>query len=1089
MTILSLLAFLVILTTTSLACTTPVDDLYINNDTVLCNGTYSIADTGNGLIIINASDIVIECNNTIINGTSNGIGFNITGLDNVTLKNCDIRNYASQLYIVSAKNTIIDNTSFINDQSTAIKLISSNDTSIINSDFSGSSNAQVINDTGTIAFNGLFENNTVKNYNTTVIDFSEAYNWIFRNNNIYNTAYLTAGYTAIVQDNIFNNSASYFLSKVQDDTQVYNNTFMNAPSAIHLLLATAEFANNTFTNIQTAFDRPDNAAIKFLGGNTFTNVSAIMNWTLDTTIFIRNSQQLPQGNYFLNDSGNDGAIIIDADNIELDCNGVVLNGMTVGKGVVDTSNSNVTIKNCEIRDYNDGFSLTDVIDFASVSNDFSNLPGDGVGCYNNCTLLNITDNSFYAVGWPIDLDGTDYFDQITIDNVTTELDESYGIYIDNNLFNSNIRNVKINNSNGGWGGIYIGSGYNNNLTSIIIENSDSAALELYSSYNTVVDSITITSNAREGFVLLSSYNNVFKNTLITSCGRDAIKISNAASDNNTFENITITNTNDVYYDLNVATAAIDGTKLIDTHISNYTFAGAGGTLTIKESGLGELKYLQVVNGNGYHLNDGDANAIVNIASNLISVRSDLSSEFNKSAELIFYYTDSLGFSNKIPYRNGVMCPVTICTELQDADVYMFNVTQFSNYSVGGTIPLANDTLLNLSTTVQTDGSITISWSNQSGVKYNVYRNISALSAPVSSLQRIAANITTLSYVDTSVSASTTYFYVITVSDASGENQSSITSNVNVTTPATCSNAYGAWGSWGACSSSQQSRTRTRTCYVTVGNTDTDTGTQSCTSGGGGGGGGSSTATDGISQSISLSEMKNGTSNVKFSKATIDVVELEVAILENSNKVKFTVTKLATKPKILPEKAKAYGYLSIDHENLEDKYIKFAKIKFKLSKEWIAQNASSPTKIKLYRYTTQWDELETRMYLQDIVNYYFEATSPGLSYFVIGVEGEEPEVTVQEQAETQEEDLGTAAQEDQTTADQESQEEKAETQKFNPLNKFNRILFGLLLTIVIIATFMLHHHHIIQEKKTTKQPEKKKSTSKKTKRRKSSTKKS
>ncbi|MBR9690563.1 hypothetical protein GOV08_02655, partial [Candidatus Woesearchaeota archaeon] len=79
---LFLLGFMfVVYALNSFACTTPVDNLTINNDTVLCNGTYNIADTGNGLIIINASGITLECNNTVLNGTTAGIGINISGFD------------------------------------------------------------------------------------------------------------------------------------------------------------------------------------------------------------------------------------------------------------------------------------------------------------------------------------------------------------------------------------------------------------------------------------------------------------------------------------------------------------------------------------------------------------------------------------------------------------------------------------------------------------------------------------------------------------------------------------------------------------------------------------------------------------------------------------------------------------------------------------------------------------------------------------------------------------------------------------------------------------------------------------------------
>jgi parallel beta-helix repeat protein len=77
-------------------CVTPTDDLYINSDTTLCPGFYNIPDSGaEGVIIINASDIVLDCNGATINGTMTGSVYGIysRGFDNVTIKNCNVMNY------------------------------------------------------------------------------------------------------------------------------------------------------------------------------------------------------------------------------------------------------------------------------------------------------------------------------------------------------------------------------------------------------------------------------------------------------------------------------------------------------------------------------------------------------------------------------------------------------------------------------------------------------------------------------------------------------------------------------------------------------------------------------------------------------------------------------------------------------------------------------------------------------------------------------------------------------------------------------------------------------------------------------------
>lgn len=75
---------------------TPIDDLYINTDTVLAPGFYTIPDAGDaGVIIINASNIVLDCNGATLRGTMTGSDFGIycRGFENVTIRNCTVLNY------------------------------------------------------------------------------------------------------------------------------------------------------------------------------------------------------------------------------------------------------------------------------------------------------------------------------------------------------------------------------------------------------------------------------------------------------------------------------------------------------------------------------------------------------------------------------------------------------------------------------------------------------------------------------------------------------------------------------------------------------------------------------------------------------------------------------------------------------------------------------------------------------------------------------------------------------------------------------------------------------------------------------------
>jgi len=116
---------------------TPIDDLYINSNTIICpTETYTIEDSGlPGVVIINASDVELDCNGATINGTGSGFGIFNPGFNNVTIKNCNVHNYNVGIKLAnSSSNTIINNT--ISDNNIGIKLDRSEKNKIYNNIFS-----------------------------------------------------------------------------------------------------------------------------------------------------------------------------------------------------------------------------------------------------------------------------------------------------------------------------------------------------------------------------------------------------------------------------------------------------------------------------------------------------------------------------------------------------------------------------------------------------------------------------------------------------------------------------------------------------------------------------------------------------------------------------------------------------------------------------------------------------------------------------------------------------------------------------------------------------------------------------------------
>ena len=173
-------------------------------------------------------------------------------------------------------------------------------------------------------------------------------------------------------------------------------------------------------------------------------------------------------------------------------------------------------------------------------------------------------------------------------------------------------------------------------------------------------------------------------------------------------------------------------------------------------------------------------------------------------------------------------------------------------------------------------------------------------------------------------------------------------------------------------------------------------------------------------SITLSEKKSNWYSIEPSEPvsmeitdeSFEIRKVDIAVKERVMSPKIAVSRLASKPSSVPEPtATAYRYLEIKTENLADEKLDEAKIKFRVARAWLKEKGLDKSTVKLQRHKNGWTELPTRVVNDDEVAYvYYEATTPGFSYFAITAAAaspaaEKPAATAEEE---EEEKAATAA---------------------------------------------------------------------------------
>jgi PGF-pre-PGF domain-containing protein len=122
------------------------------------------------------------------------------------------------------------------------------------------------------------------------------------------------------------------------------------------------------------------------------------------------------------------------------------------------------------------------------------------------------------------------------------------------------------------------------------------------------------------------------------------------------------------------------------------------------------------------------------------------------------------------------------------------------------------------------------------------------------------------------------------------------------------------------------------------------------------------------------------------QANTPFTQVSISVKNRVVNVKISVEKLVEKPAVPEPRALVYHFISVTPANIKDEDITEAKIKFKVEKSWINQNNISVNTIALLRFSNNtWNKLPTTKVSEDANYIYFEAETPGFSYFAISGE--------------------------------------------------------------------------------------------------------
>jgi parallel beta-helix repeat protein len=522
---------------------------------------------GDGLYIGN-DNIVLDCAGYSITGPNSNSGISVNGYNNITIKNCNIKDFEKGFYLsTSSNNTVKNNTAIstapMSNGLTFNMVFFSN---ITNNTFNNNSQGMNLQS----SFNNTIDNNTLK-YNTDgMMLFPGSDNNTIINNVVYKNTNngISAGmsnYVFIANNTVTNNSAGVSFNSCYNVT-IADNKIVNSTTGIDSQTNSFSNITNNIVNLSQQYGiNLANSINNTIANNTLygnRNVGIYIGFSSDNNTLINNTAnngrtygfQLSTNSYntLTNNTANSniqGGFLLAASNFNVLTNNSASNNPY---GVYLQSSLGTTILNNTLNDNslygiysvsgsNNGIVINNTvcgnrgaydISFTSDSNsntgnnicdDIGDADSNGVTCLTTCppmppiTIVGCTNlgRRTYILQNDISNVATNCFlinaNRTTLDcqgKKITGRRNGMGIYANFNRYNATVMNCLVTNFTYG---IYVQGDFNFTLLNNTLFNNSQYGIYLQFGPNNTLINNTANNNDLAGIYLDSSYNNTIKN--------------------------------------------------------------------------------------------------------------------------------------------------------------------------------------------------------------------------------------------------------------------------------------------------------------------------------------------------------------------------------------------------------------------------------------------------------------------------------------------------------------------------------------------------------------------------------------------------